>query len=197
MSKVRIFDVDIDCSSKTERGSYGPRSMVYNADSCKILPHPSGVYLDKIPLDPETGLAAIEHKEAAALGFIAVDILTNTSYDRFTSKDEVVRLSRTEPNWAMLRKESFVEKLPHIGNHFDVVSQVEPKSIDDLADILALIRPGKRPLLDRYLKNKKATRRELYKRSANGQAYFKKAHSYSYALMIITIMNKMDLFHLS
>lgn len=196
MSKSRIFDVDIDCSSKTERTSYGVRSMAYNIDTKRILPHPSGVHLDPVPVDPETGLCAIDHKEAATLGFIAVDILTNTSYDRFGSKDEVIRMAEKEPNWALLKKETFVSKLPHIGNHFDVVSIVEPKSIDDLADVLALIRPGKRHLLDSYVKNKNSVRRELYKRSANGHAYFKKAHSYSYAVMIVAVMNKMDLFQI-
>lgn len=196
MSKVRTFDVDIDCSSKTERTSYGVRSMVYNPDTCRILPHPSGVNLDVIPVDLETGLAAIEHKEAAALGYTAVDILTNTSYDRFSSKQDVIDMSKKDPNWSLLEKRSFVEKLPHIGNHFDVVSIVQPKSIDDLADILALIRPGKRHLLEAYQAKKLSVRRQLYKRSANGQAYFKKAHSYSYALMIVAIINKLDLFQI-
>lgn len=196
MSKVRTFDVDIDCSSKTERTSYGVRSMVYNADTYRILPHPSGINLDDIPVDLETGLAAIEHKEAAALGFNVVDILTNTSYDRFSSKRDVLNMIEQEPNWRLLESREFVSKLPHIGNHFDVVSLVQPRSIDDLADILALIRPGKRNLLESYTKNKHSVRLQLYRRSANGQAYFKKAHSYSYALMIVAIINKLDLFQI-
>lgn len=197
MTAIRTFDVDIDCTSDVDKTDYGVRSMVYNEKTKRILPHPSGVVLDDIPVDKETGLSSIDYKTATKLGYVSVDMLTNTSYDQFTSKQEVIDLSEKEPNWNMLKEIKYVKKLPHISNHFEILNQVEPKSIDDLADVLALIRPGKAHLLERYLRNKKSTRRELYKRATNEQAFFKKSHSYSYALMIVTIMNKLDLFGLT
>ena len=35
----------------------------------------------------------------------------------------------------------------HVGNHYDIVKQHMPKSIEQLAMILAMIRPGKRYLV--------------------------------------------------
>lgn len=195
-NKTRLFDIDIDVNSGTKKTKYGVRAMVYNKDTEKILPHPSGVHITDIPVDGMTGNAAIDHELSDELGFLKVDLLTNASYDVFATKDEVVRMSQMEPDWDWFLDENIVKTLPHIANHFDVVEKVTPRSIDDLADILALIRPGKRHLLDNYVKNKEAVRRELYRRSSNKKAYFKKSHSYSYALMIVTVLNRKKLFRL-
>lgn len=193
---TRLFDVDIDCVSNTDKTKYGIRSMVYNDKTERILPHPSGIILDDVPIDKETGLAAIDYKTAEELDIITVDLLTNTSYNSFRSKEEIVEMSQREPSWKMFEHEKFVSKLPHIGTHFEIVSRIKPKDINTLADILALIRPGKSHLIDAYIRNPKLVRRELYKRPTNGQAYFKKSHSYSYALMIVTIANKINMFGL-
>ena len=71
-----------------------------------------------------------------------------------------------------------------------MVSKVKPTSILELADILALIRPGKMILMDKYLRNKKATRVELYtKRQASD---LRKSHAVAYAVNIVVNMNLLD-----
>lgn len=194
--KTANWDIDIDVNSGVDRNIFGTRAMIYNEEQETINPHPSGVYLDPIPVDDMTGNAAFDHKEKKTQNYIKVDILTNTSYDKFTSKNEVIMMSEKEPNWDLLKDIKTVRKLPHIANHFDLIEELDIQSVDDLADALALIRPGKSHLLETYKENKRSVRRQLYIRPSNGQPYFKKSHAYSYAVMIVTLLNKMDLFRI-
>lgn len=185
------FDIDIDVKSSTEKERYGIRAMVYNGDQKKILPHPAGYYLEHVPIDPYTGCASFDYKYGSELGFMKVDLLTNTVYDGYSSKEEVLSaIDLDNVNWDAFSQESIVEQLPHISKHFDMVSRVEPQSVEDLADILALIRPGKIEYFEKYLKDKETVRKTLYKRAKGGKNYFKKSHAISYALMVLVALNK-------
>lgn len=184
----RTFDVDIDVSSGTDKSKYGVRAMIYNEDQEKVMPHPSGFYLEPVPVDNITGTCAFTSSYGEEHGFMKVDLLTNTSYDKMKDKEEILNLIEVEPDWKQLEDREVVESLPHIAKHYDTVTKVRPRSVDDLADLLALIRPGKIHLVDRYLEDKEATRKVLYKRA--DKAYFKKSHSYSYAMMIVVLLNK-------
>lgn len=188
---MRQFDVDIDIGTTIDRGAYGIRGFVYNEKTEKTSPHPSAVYLEDVPLDRLTGLSAIDYKYGDLAGFYKVDLLNNKSYVMFKSKDEILEYMHKPVDWNNFMREDLVKKLPHIGNHFDVVQMVKPKSIHDLADVLALIRPGKSHLLDYYMEDKLSTRINLYREPINEQNYFKKAHAISYAVMIVTVMNKL------
>lgn len=185
--KRRTFDVDIDVASKTAKDPYGIRAMVSKNDS--ITAHPSGYYMEDVPVDTITGLCAFDSEYGDSVGFQKVDLLSNTTYDMFKSKDDVLSCME-EPSWDLFLEEDIVEKLPHLSKHYDLLVRIRPKSIDDLADILALIRPAKMHMVDDYVKNRKKTRRNLYKRSKGH--YFKKAHAYSYAMMIICVVNKLS-----
>jgi len=157
-------------------------SMVHNGE---IKPHPAGVYFQKIAKDKITGLAAIPFKEAENEGYFKIDFLHLSVLDNFENKDEIRALLKREPDWCLLQSPDVVSKLFQLHNHYDVVKQIKPQSVEDLADCIALIRPGKRHLLDRYLKNKNAIRKVLYKKPINESAYFKKSHSIAYALTIV------------
>lgn len=172
-----------------DRTRYGVRAMVYNEDTYRVLPHPSGVYIENIPVDPETGLAAIDYKKGDELGLFKVDVLTNTVYDNFDSKEDVVANAEKEPNWELLTDRNIVEQLPHIGKHYDDLQKIKPRCIEELADFLALIRPGKIHLFESYLENKERARRNLYNKPKTG-VYFKKSHAISYAIMIVSVLNK-------
>lgn len=187
----RIFDVDIDVQSGIERTAYGTRAMVYNAEAGKVLPHPSGVYIQKVPVDHLTGNAAIDYKDGDALDLLKVDILTNTSYDIFKNKDDLLAALEEEPDWGLLRRRDIVSKLPHISTHYDLIQDIEPTSIIELADCLALIRPGKAHLVDEYRADREGVRRILYKRPRSG-VYFKKSHAVSYAVMIAAILCRLQ-----
>lgn len=196
----RKFDIDIDVKSKTQKDAYGVRSYVYNEERMKLVPHPSGYFLQSedlvmndIPVDPETGMTALSAKEGEEYGFFKVDLLTNTAYDQFRNKKDVLNaMDFSKFDWSVFLDKDVVEKLPHMGKNFSVVRQLQPQSVEDLADILALIRPGKIDLFDAYLENRERTRKRLYKRPSNGGMYFKKSHAIAYAVMILVTLNKKD-----
>jgi hypothetical protein len=182
---IRSFDVDIDLPSSVDKESFGyTRAMIYDKDRMRISPHPSGYYLEQVPIDPITSLASFDYEDG---DFMKVDLLTNRVYDQFSSKEDLLETMEAV-NWESLKDRNMVEKLPHIGNYYDMVVDLSPKSIEDLADILALIRPGKIHLYDSYIKDKKKTRKMLYLRPREGM-YFKKSHAISYAMMIVCAMS--------
>lgn len=183
-----IFDVDIDVAPDTDKKLFGTPAMVYNEKTERIAPHPSGVYLEPVPIDKVTGLCAFDYEYGNEHGFMKVDVLNNSVYTEFESKEEVRECLEKEPDWNDFLDEKLVSKLPHIGKHYELVLELKPKSIEDLADILALIRPGKIEFLDEYMEDKIRVRKKLYKRSSG--MYFKKSHAVSYACMIVALLNK-------
>jgi hypothetical protein len=177
------MDIDIDTQTTFDPlqiFTAVPASMVKDGVLTK---HPVGVYFQNIPVDPITMLSAIPYEEAEELGYFKIDMLHLSVLDHFDNKEEIRILARTEPDWSLLLSPSVVAKLFQISKHYDIVSMVAPKSVQELADVVALLRPGKRYLLDGYLKNKEVIRQELYRKT--DKYYFKRAHAVSYATTIV------------
>lgn len=185
------MDIDIDTPTDFDPKRIFPNivtaSMVKDGELKK---HPVGVYFQNAPTDPVTNLAAIPYEQADRVGLMKVDFLHLSTLDSFNSKDEIRRLLKQPPNWEMLLDPDIVGQLFQIKNHFDVINAVRPTSTIELADCIALIRPGKRFLLDMYLKNKEKTRIEIYKKT--DKYYFKKGHAISYAYTIILQMHAIE-----
>jgi hypothetical protein len=192
------MDIDIDIRKDTrllaifkdEKDS--PRltlaSMVVNDD---LRQHNSGAYFQNIAKDPFTQLAAIPYKEAEELDYFKIDFLHISPLDDFESNQELVELANKEPNWKLLEHKYIVNKLWQIGNHFDIVSQVKPTSLMEIADIIALSKPNKRILLDKYLRNREFTRKELYTRREKKD--MRKSHVIPYAQIVVAQMNLIEL----
>lgn len=180
------MDIDIDCQSDFDPLTIFPEgtkaSMVKNGMLAK---HPVGVYFQEMPQDPVTDLAAIPYEQAEEAGYFKVDFLHLTILDNFSSKHEIRVLLNKEPDWNLLLNEDVVSKLFHLSKHYAVVKAVKPKSIQDLADCMALIRPGKKLLFDQYLKNRDLIRKELYKKSEDDQYSFKRSHAIAYAMNVV------------
>ena len=79
-----------------------------------------------------------------------------------------------------------VEQLFHIHNHFDIVNTLKPKSIEQLAAVLAIIRPAKRYLAKQ---NWNEIESNVWQKPTDGTYYFKKSHAIGYALAICVQMN--------
>lgn len=187
-------DIDIDTQSVFDAQKVFKTSVAASmVKKGALIRHPVGTYFQNIPVDKFTNLAAIPHLEAEELGYFKVDFLHLSLLDVFESKHEIRALLKKDPNWDLLKMPSVVTKLFHLSKHFDVVSRVAPRSIQELADCLALIRPGKRYLLEPYIKNRNVVREELYKKPKNKDAvWFKKSHSIAYAHNIVLQMHLID-----
>jgi DNA polymerase III alpha subunit len=187
------MDIDIDFPVKFSPQEIFPQAVVASmVRDGELTKHPCGHYFQAMPVDDLTKLAAIPYEEAEVLGYIKVDFLHLSVLDHVTSKREVRELMSKQPNWNLLSVEDNVEKLFQLHNHFSLISQVNPRSVQELADCITLIRPGKKHLLAQYLKDKKGTReRVLYSKTSDGYA-FKRSHAISYALTIVLQLHLME-----
>ena len=180
-------DIDIDMPGSFNPvlffGNYVTRASMIKDE--KLHPHPCGVYFQEISQDPLTHLSAVPYEDAEKMGYFKVDFLHLNVYNFFESKEEIKALLKTEPDWNLLNSPSIVSKLFQLSKHYDIIKKIQPKSIMEVADVLALIRPGKNYILNLYLRDKEKARKELYKLDQNGNYAFKKAHAISYALVIV------------
>jgi DNA polymerase III alpha subunit len=71
-------------------------------------------------------------------------------------------------------------------NHHSVVSALKPRNIEQLAAVLAVIRPAKRYLLGA---DWQMIMKEVWTKPTDGQYYFKKAHAIAYAVSIVVQLN--------
>ena len=179
------MDVDIDTPPSVDIKAIFPEWTRASLVKDGVLrPHPCGYYPQAIARDPITGLAAIPYEEAERLGYFKIDFLHLSVYEHFKSRAEILELLKVEPDWGLLLIPSQQVKLFQLSKHGDILSVVRPRSVEELADVLALIRPGKKQLLKLYLSHRDATRRTLYAKDESGYS-FKKSHAIAYALVIV------------
>lgn len=181
-----MFNSDIDIDLPT---TFNPTSVFKWPRAClvkngELTPHPCGVYPQNIPVDHLTKFAAIPYKEAEELGYIKLDFLHLSVYDHFNSREEIDALLEIEPDWTLLTIPSEQAKLFQLSKHGDILSAIKPKNIEELADVLALIRPGKKQYVKLYKTQKESTRRILYAKDESGYS-FKKSHAIAYAMVIV------------
>ena len=181
------FDVDFDFKSNFNITEIFPDAVQASLiEKGELKKHPCGAYLQNIAKDKITGLSAIPYKDADELGYFKIDFLHLNLLDIFESKEEIRELVKIEPDWSLLEDQETVEKLFQIHRHFDLIYKIKPKSIEELADCLALIRPSKRILVNAYIADKKMTRIALYKKPDDpSKYYFKRSHALSYSLNIV------------
>ncbi len=180
------MDLDIDVPQTFKPITLFPSrieaSMVNNG---KLVRHPCGVYLQNIPQDQVTNLAAIPYKHASDYGYFKIDFLHLTLLEHVTSKQEIQRLIRQEPNWNMLQDPEVVPKLFQLHRSREILQQVKPTNVQQLADCIALIRPNKKHLLNEYLKNPDKVRSSIYRDSSDDKSSFRRSHAIAYALTIV------------
>jgi DNA polymerase III alpha subunit len=92
----------------------------------------------------------------------------------------------TEPLWDLLLDDDFTQNLFHVNGHGSILRQSKPRSIEQLAAVLAMIRPAKR-----YLIGKEWTTimTEVWTKPENDDYFFKKSHATAYAVAIAVQMN--------
>ena len=152
----------------------------------KVEKHKTGVYFHAVPEHPVTGHATLDYKKAENRGYFKIDMLNVNIYKEVKSEQELVELMIQEPDWDMLKDPKTVEKLFHLNGHFNIVSKLEPKTIEQLAAVLAIIRPAKRHLMYKDWKDIIA---EVWVRPTDGSYFFKKSHAVAYAQAIVVQMN--------
>ena len=179
-------DVDIDFFDRDgplKLFKHTPASIIKDD---KIEKHKTGVYFHAVPTHPVTGHSTLDYKKAEERGYFKIDCLNVNIYKNIKSEQELVELMIEEPDWDMLKDPKVVENLFHLNSHFNIVSKLEPKNIEQLAAVLAIIRPAKRGLM---YKNWVDILKEVWVKPTDGSYFFKKSHAVAYAHAIVVQMN--------
>lgn len=176
-------DIDIDFSNRSEILEL-VEHRVARLESGK--PHNTGVYVTEIPHNPVDLLSTIDHKTADARGYFKLDFLNVSIYEKVISEEHLIKLMNTEPLWELLAHDEFVDQVFHLHGHGDIIRKTMPTSIEQLAAVLAMIRPAKRHLIG---KTWSEILNEVWTKPDNGEYHFKKSHSFSYAMAVVVHMN--------
>lgn len=177
------MDIDIDLKTDFDPKEFFDVTLASMVENGELKKHNAGVYFQHVPKDTVTGLSAIPYKDAEDEGFIKIDMLHLSILNMFDSKYEIKELLKREPDWDLLKKRTVVEKLFQLGKHYEVVYKIAPRSISELSDALAIIRPSKRRLLDKYLKDKDSVIKELYTKREPSD--MRKSHTIPYSMIIV------------
>jgi len=148
--------------------------------------HNTGVYVTAIPHSPVDNISTIEHKAAEDRGYFKLDFLNVSIYKDVRNEAHLEELMTKEPMWELLQHEEFVDQLFHLNGHTSILKQTCPTSVEQLAAVLAMIRPAKRHLIG---KTWNEIMKEVWTKPTNGDYYFKKAHAVSYAMAVVVHMN--------
>ena len=148
--------------------------------------HNTGVYVTEIPHSPVDNLSTIDYKTAEERGYFKLDFLNVSIYKDIRDETHLISLMEREPLWELLQHEEFVDQLFHLNGHGTVVKKLCPTSVEQLACVLAMIRPAKRHLIG---KTWSEITKEVWTKPENDEYYFKKAHAVSYAMAVVVHMN--------
>lgn len=181
------FDVDIDVADRSHAVSLFDHVCASILDDRgEIRKHNTGIYLQNIPHNPLTNLSEIDHKEAAQQGYLKLDFLNNSIYGGVRDETHLNTLMNTEPLWDLLTHAEIVSQLAHVSNYVHLLQQYKPSSVEQLAMLLAVIRPAKKHLIGRSWAD---IEKEIWHPPADGGYYYKKSHAVAYAMSVIVQLN--------
>jgi DNA polymerase III alpha subunit len=179
-------DIDIDFADRDRILSIIQHVPAALKDKKGMSKHKTGIYCHAIPVNPLLGTASIDYKEAERRGYFKIDFLNVGIYQGVKDEDHLKRLMDTEPLWDLLLEDEFTNKLFHVNGHGELLRKMKPGSVEELAMVLAMIRPAKR-----YLAGKPwdEVKQEIWIKPSDDEYFFKKSHAIAYAHAIVVQMN--------
>jgi len=191
MSNIEIPDVDLDVKDRERAVSLFNKAIpASQLQEGKLTTHNTGIYFQNIPVDPITGISAFPFDLAEKeFGYFKVDVIPNHVYDLIQTEEELQELLDAQVDWDWFLDERFYKNqntkliLTHLGNYHDLVCQYPPQSVEDIAILIALIRPRKK-----YLKGEAwgEIKNKIWKPLHKEKGYFfKKSHAIAFALLVV------------
>lgn len=178
-------DIDIDFADRNQILSKIKYISASRMDNNSLLKHNTGVYLHSTEYDCKKNYCAIPYNEVPE-NYFKIDLLNFSLYEGIKSNEHLDILMNQEPLWDLLQQEEFVDMLYHVNGHIKVLREMKPTSIEQLAAVLAMIRPAKRHLIG---KTWDEVFQEVWIKPTNDEYYFKKSHATAYAVAIVVHMN--------
>ncbi len=179
-------DIDIDFLDRTKALDIVKNVPAAIRENGSFKKHNTGAYCHAIPYNPVTGLASIDYKEAEDRGYFKIDFLNVSAYQGVRDEDHLRQLMDHEPLWDLLLQDDFTNLLFHVNGHGSILREMKPQSIEQLAAVLAMIRPAKRYLIGKDWTEVMA---DVWVKPASDEYFFKKAHAIAYAHVIVVQMN--------
>lgn len=179
-------DIDIDFLDRSKLLELVQHRVAMRTNKGDVVKHNTGVYFQEIPHNPFSNLSTIDYKSAEDRGYFKIDCLNVSVYEGVRNEGHLAKLLNDEPNWALLEYQDIVDQLFHINGHYDIVNKLRPRSIEQLAAVLAIIRPAKRYLAD---SDWSKIDREVWIKPDNDEYFFKKSHALAYAAAIAVQLN--------
>jgi DNA polymerase III alpha subunit len=179
-------DIDIDFYDRDLALQHLKHIPASRNDRGEIKKHNTGVYCHSIPINPMTGLSSIEYKQAEDRGYFKIDFLNVGIYKDIKSEEHLTELMNTEPLWDLLEQDDFCNLLFHVNGHGNILRKMKPRTIPQLAAVLAMIRPGKKHLIGQSWE---IVMKEIWTKPTNDEYYFKKSHATAYAVAVVVQMN--------
>jgi hypothetical protein len=181
-------DIDIDFANRDLALAHLRHHPAGIQRDGRLIRHNTGIYATKIPTDPFTGIASIDHHDAEARGYIKLDFLNVSLYQRVDSEQHLNLLMAQEPAWDRLYDPEFCAQLIHINAHYDTLIKM-PEAVNSVARMamfLAVIRPAKRHLIGAKWAEVAKT---VWDRPNDGSYGFKRSHACAYAHLVAVNMN--------
>jgi len=179
-------DIDIDFFDRSKALNILEHHAAMRDQKGQSVKHNTGIYFQQIPHNPFNNIATIDYKSAEDRGYFKVDFLNVSMYEGVRDETHLKQLLDQEPLWNLLEHEEVVTQLFHIGDHYNILKKLKPVSIEELAAVLAIIRPAKRYLLD---KDWDIIHREVWERPPKDLYFFKRSHAIAYAAAIVVQLN--------
>jgi hypothetical protein len=147
--------------------------------------HNSGVYVTECPHNPIDNISTLDYKIAEDRGYFKLDFLNVSIYKGVRDNEHLTQLMEREPLWQLLEHTDFSDQVFHLNGHGELLKQLKPSSVQQLAATLAIIRPAKKHLAGNSWSS---ILQEVWTKPKEGY-YFKKAHAFAYAMSVIVHMN--------
>jgi hypothetical protein len=180
------MDIDIDFLDREQALALFKHVRASRIDDNKLVKHNTGVYLHEVPVKAVENLCAVPYEEAEERNYFKIDFLNVGIYKGVRDEAHLIQLMETEPLWDLLLDDEFIQNLFHVNGHGSILRQSKPKSIEQLAAVLAMIRPAKRYLIG---KDWTTVMTEVWTKPENEDYFFKKSHATAYAVAIVVQMN--------
>ena len=186
LQRSTMPDIDIDFLDREQALTLFKHVRASRMDENKLVKHNTGVYLHRVPVNAVENLCAIPYDVAEAERYFKIDFLNVGIYKGVRDEEHLIQLMETEPLWDLLQDEEFIQNLFHVNGHGSILRQSKPKSIEQLAAVLAMIRPAKRYLIG---KDWTTIMTEVWMKPENDEYFFKKSHATAYAVAVVVQMN--------
>jgi hypothetical protein len=179
-------DIDIDFIDREQALKLFKHTVASRNDNGRLVKHNTGVYLHEVPVDAVTSLCSVPYEQAEEQEFFKIDFLNVGLYNGVRNEEHLLQLMETEPLWDLLLQDEFNNLLFHVNGHGSILREMQPTSIEQLAAVLAMIRPAKRHLIG---KDWSVVMKEVWTKPETNDYYFKKSHATAYAVAIVVQMN--------